>query len=382
MKKLIWCLLFVKLVFSFTIPSANADEGISNGPALAPITIIAYLDFNCPACAKAAQTLDDVIKSYPDEIRLIVKPYASIVTSEGLLFHEAVMAAGEQNQSWEMYHRLILQKGEANQAVLLTEADALKLKIPQFKKALEERRFRGKVVNEVQEAKGFGVTSAPTFFINGKKLVGARSLGHFKRIIDEELGLVKPAPPLLPPPTQPEWVAPDEIHTEGSPSLGPINAPVVIVEFSDFQCPFCARVVPTLHELVKAYPTQVRLVFKNFPLDFHADSPLAHDAALSAGEQGRFWEMHDLIFSRQQTIKRDHLISFAKELGLDMERFIKDLDSGQYKARVEGEIQEGRSLGISGTPTFFVNGQRLVGARPKADFIRLIEAELISAKTK
>ncbi|MBI3359216.1 MAG: thioredoxin domain-containing protein, partial [Nitrospirae bacterium] len=129
----------------------------------------------------------------------------------------------------------------------------------------------------MSEAKGYGVTTAPTFFINGRKLVGERSVADFKQIIDEELGLTQPAqiPPSLPGvPSQ--SALPVSIDTKDAPSFGPQEAPIVIVEFSDFQCPFCARTVPTLQDLKKRYPTQVRLAYKHLPLDFHADSKLAH----------------------------------------------------------------------------------------------------------
>ena len=230
------------------------------------------------------------------------------------------------------------------------------------------------------EAKGFGVTAAPTFFINGRKLVGARSVSDFQRIIDEELGLTKTVqvPQLQPSvPSRPPVV---EIDIGDAPVKGPQDAPIVIVEFSDFQCPFCARALPTVENVLQRYPNQVRWVFKHFPLDFHADAPLAHAAALAAREQGKFWEMHDLIFLRQRAMKRNHLIQYARELRLDVDQFIADMDSGKYRAQIDQDIVEGRRLGVNGTPTFFVNGQRLVGARPMSDFVTLIENQLRSAR--
>jgi protein-disulfide isomerase len=166
------------------------------------------------------------------------------------------------------------------------------------------------------------------------------------------------------------------INTDGAPVRGSPDAPVTIVEYSDFQCPYCARSVTDLKEVLNRYPTQVRWVFKHFPLPFHQDAPLAHKASLAAGEQGKFWEMHDLIFARQTAIKRNNLIQYAKDLGLDEKRFIKDLDNGKYQAQIDREVQEGTRLGVTGTPAFFVNGQLLVGARPVEELAGLIDREL------
>src|SRR5262249_34097406 len=147
-------------------------------------------------------------------------------------------------------------------------------------------------------------------------------------------------------------------------------------EFSDLQCPFCAKVTPVLQELIKQRPGQVRWVFKNYPLDFHADSPLAHSAALAAGRQGKFWEMHDLIFSSQFNLKRDNLLAEARSLKLDMARFTADLDSPEIKHQLEADEREGQGLSISGTPAFFINGKFFSGAMSLQQFQAIINNEL------
>lgn len=233
-----------------------------------------------------------------------------------------------------------------------------------------------------EEAQGFGVMTAPTFFINGQKLVGARSVNDFRQKVDIALGIAQPVdirPPSFPEQHQPSPASIVEVNTDGAPSHGPNDAQVVIVEFSDFQCPFCARATSTIQDLIKRYPKQVQWVFKHFPLDFHPDARLAHAAAMAAGEQGKFWEMHDLIFLRQTAIKREHLIKYAEELRLDIDQFKKALDSGEYQKQIDQDIAEGKRLGISGTPTFFVNGKQIVGARPIGDFISIIESELAAS---
>ncbi len=166
------------------------------------------------------------------------------------------------------------------------------------------------------------------------------------------------------------------IDIRDSPAVGPDNAPVTIVEFSDFQCPYSARAALRLKSLLQLYPDRVRWVFKHFPLRIHPDAPLAHEAALAAYEQGKFWEMHDLIFSNEHRLQREHLMSYARRLGLDLQAFANDLDSGRLQARILRDTIQGHSLRVDTTPTYFINGKRVVGAQTVSRFRRVIEREL------
>jgi protein-disulfide isomerase len=171
-----------------------------------------------------------------------------------------------------------------------------------------------------------------------------------------------------------------QIKTAGSPYKGPASAPITIAEFSDFQCPFCARATTTLKEIEDVYGDRVRIVWKHNPLPFHKDSPLAHAASLAAEKQGKFWEYHDKLFTHQKALKRENLEAYARELGLDMEKFRKDLtDTGDLK-KIEADKAEARSLQATGTPAFFINGHYLRGARPFEDFAKVINAELARLK--
>jgi protein-disulfide isomerase len=147
----------------------------------------------------------------------------------------------------------------------------------------------------------------------------------------------------------------------GAPSVGPANAPITLVEFSDFQCPYCAVAAPELHRVMRAFPQQIRLVFKQFPLDIHPLAPLAAAAAVAADKQGKFWDMHDAMFARRHSLDRDGLLATAKDLGLDMEKFTADLDSDKVKAVIAQDMREGDQVAIQGTPTLFINGQRYNG---------------------
>jgi len=166
---------------------------------------------------------------------------------------------------------------------------------------------------------------------------------------------------------------------DDDPSIGSPDAPVTIIEFSDFQCPFCARFsLDTLPQLKENYISKgkVRMVFRDFPLGFHAQALPAAEAAECADEQGKFWEMHDKIFQNQGSLGTSSYKQWAKDLGLDSAKFDACLDSGKYANEVNKDLQDGQSAGVSGTPTFFINGKEVVGAQPFSVFQQVIDAEL------
>jgi protein-disulfide isomerase len=161
------------------------------------------------------------------------------------------------------------------------------------------------------------------------------------------------------------------------PSKGPKDAPVTLVEFSDFQCPYCARVNPTLKRLEETYGDKVRLVFRNYPLPIHPQAPKAAEAAACARDQDKFWEMHDRLFDHQDKLQVPDLKAAAAELGLDTKAFDACLDSGRHEAAVKADQQEGESYGVSATPAFFINGRALTGAQPYENFARVIDDEIL-----
>lgn len=167
------------------------------------------------------------------------------------------------------------------------------------------------------------------------------------------------------------------VPTEGRPFRGRADAPVTIVEFSDFECPFCRAASPTLQQLSADYEDKVRLVYVQFPLaDLHPHALKAAEASLCAMEQGKFWEMHDAMFADQANLTVDDLKKHAAALSLDGDAFGACLDSGRQFARVREDVGEGVKAGVSGTPALFINGRMLVGAQPYREIQRIVEDEL------
>jgi protein-disulfide isomerase len=166
-----------------------------------------------------------------------------------------------------------------------------------------------------------------------------------------------------------------DVEAKG-PARGPANAPVTIVEFSDFQCPYCGREYPVIERLMKEYDGKVRLVFRHYPLDFHPFAQKAAEAGACAQEQGKFWELHDKMFTNQTKLAVDDLKGYAKSLGMDAAKFDKCLDSGEKKQQVDEDLKAGSAAGVNGTPAFFINGVFVNGAQPYDQMKQTVDREL------
>ena len=175
------------------------------------------------------------------------------------------------------------------------------------------------------------------------------------------IDLPAPEPPVLP------------VSTDDDPSVGPANAPVTIVEFSDFQCPYCKLSVPLIKEILAKYPGTVKVVYRDYPGPNHPHAPQAAEAAQCAGDQGKFWEYHDRLFDRQAPGIGWDFAALAKEIGLKDDVFATCLNTRRYREEVAKDLHDGFKLGVTSTPTFFINGRPLVGARPFAEFQTVID---------
>jgi protein-disulfide isomerase len=178
----------------------------------------------------------------------------------------------------------------------------------------------------------------------------------------------RPAPKLLDDPVP--------IPTLGSPVMGPAKARITLLEFSDFQCPYCSKAVAQINATLKAYPNDVRLIFKQYPLDSHPEAAISAAAALAAHQQGKFWPMHNVMFANRPKLSRQSILAWAKEIGLDMKRFTADLDSDAIRKTVLRDHSDGDKAGVEGTPTVFLNGQKYNGDLAPDAIKPVIDGEL------
>ena len=290
--------------------------------------------------------------------------------------------AGQLSKLEEQIYNLKRQKLDAliNDKLLEKEAAKRKLTVP----ALLDAEITSKVglVTEQEIEKFYQEKKAQIkgelaqvreqmrAFLQNQKLAAKReefltSLRSQAKIVDN-----------LKPPT----AARVEVSVDGAPFRGPANSPVTIVEFSDFECPFCKRAHPTLMQLLEKYAGKVKLVYRDFPLEsIHPQARRAAEAARCANDQGKFWDYYDTLFTESPKLAPDDLKRYAAQAGIDLKKFDDCLSSGVHKTALQKDIDEGTRLGVSGTPAFFINGRPLTGAQPLEAFARIIDDELARA---
>lgn len=258
----------------------------------------------------------------------------------------------------------------------LLDAEAKRLKLS--RESLEQAEIDQKVtavspqeitsIYEANKARIGAMTEA-----DARKSI-AETLGERRREMRrqaymKELGTRHATSVMLPPPRA-------RIEIGDAPVRGPANAPVTIIEFTDYQCPYCARAATTLQQVMAKYPTQVKLVLRDFPLSNHPEAPAAAEAAHCAGDQGKYWQMHDAIFANPRDLTAPTLLKHAVAAGVDEKKYSSCVASKKYTARWQKDLAAGEEFGVTGTPAFFVNGRFIGGALPLEAFVQLIEEEL------
>jgi protein-disulfide isomerase len=373
-------------------PPAEGSDVRSKGSEDAPVTIVEYSDFQCPFCSRFfEQTHGTLIKEYVDtgKVRLQFRdfPLANLHPNA----QSAAVAsrcAAEQGVYWEMHDKLFGSQAEWSgladpKETFAGYAAALGIDPAAFATCLTSGKFDQAIQDDMAAGQAAGVGGTPSFVINGELFVGAQPIDAFRQAIDTVLagGTLAAAQPTPVPAGPPQ---PVDIPLGDAPVKGDPNAPMTIVEYSDFQCPFCARFASdTLGTLIDEYVAtgKAKLVYKDFPLEqIHPQAAKAAEASRCVRELGgdeAYWAMHDRLFAGQQewsgnTAAADIFARYAGEVGVDAAKVKACVDSGQYTQAVQADLQEGLQLGVQGTPTFFLDGQVFVGAQPIDNFRQAI----------
>jgi protein-disulfide isomerase len=385
------------------VASKNAFQiPIGKSPVLgksdAPVTLVMFSDFECPYCKGVEPTVRSLREKYGDKLRVVFKllplPFHPHAEPASELALEARAQKGEQG-FWDAHDRIFASQPKLDEADLEKIATDMGLDVAKTKAAIKEKKHAKDISADTELGEDMHCNGTPHFFINGRRLVGAHPIENFVKVIDEELqkftdqkgkvsaanwyeSIMKTAQG----PDEPEKKTPPAVPA-GSPFKGGKNAKVVIQEFSDFQCPYCSRAEPVLDEVMKNYGDKVKIVWRDRPLEMHAEAPLAAEAAREAlqqkGPEG-FWKMHDALYKNQEKLKREDLEGYAKEIGLDVGKFKTALDSHAHKAAVDADSKVATEMSIDGTPAFFINGYFFSGADSYRMFKRLIDRALAEAK--
>src|SRR3569623_994173 len=376
-------------------------EGTPRGAATAKINIVAFSDFQSPFCSRVVPTMEKIMKDYNGQVRLWFRHNPLPFHQDAPLAAEASLAADAQGKFWEMHDKLFANQANIKRPDLEKYAQELGLDMTKFKAFLDANSGKARIDADMALAQKIGVQGTPNFFINGRLVRGVLPFEVFKKVVDVELTTADtmsaagtpadkvygklmagartapaPAPAAAPGKGPGAGAEVYKVAVGDAPTRGGKEPKVTIVEFSDFQCPFCGRVEPTLTQLEKDYQSNISIECKHNPLPFHQHAEPAAEAAMAADAQGKFWPMHDKLFENNTALDRPSLDKYAQDLGLNMSKFKADLDSGKYKSTIQETTKEGTTVGVNGTPAEFISGRKISGAYPFDTFKKIADEEL------
>lgn len=388
------------------VPVTEADPAWGNPFAL--VTMVVWGDYECPFCYKLLMnTMRQLQQQYgPRNLRIVWKnnplPFHSNARAAAIAA-DTVYRLGGADAFWKFHSILFDNQRMLGNAPYASWAEDCGVNSREFEIAFLQERFAANIDEDMAFAKRVGISGTPSSFINGKPLAGAQPIEKFQAIIDEQLlagAALKsqgvpakhiyaqladenfknrpqnPPPSSTPPPdTTTVWRVP----IDGSPIRGKSTALVTLVMFADFQCPFCRRVTPTVAALEAKYGDRLRLVFKQNPLPMHIRAEPAAQLAIEASVQkgdAAFWKAFQALFDQDGRLEDQDLSDLAKTLGLDPRRVEKAIATHAHKDRIEKDQDLADDLQAAGTPHFFINGRRLVGAQPAEKFETIIDEEI------
>ncbi len=386
------------------------------GPDDALVTIIEFSDFQCPYCARAAPPLEEAVDGYDGDARLIFKHYPLPGHGKALPAAYVAWAGHQQGKFWEVHDRLFDAKADIGGVP--EWAKELGLDAAKFGADMESEAAREQIDDDHLAGGRVGIGGTPSFVVNGHMYSGVKTVGEWEEIIDAELEIAKAIeddgtpraevyaklmesaaetrggggggvggtpsdrPAQKRRPGEPDPAKHYQIPIgEGRPQIGPDDALVTIVEFADFHCPYCGKVAKTVQKVQADHGDEVRVVFRQRPLNIHRKARAAAKAALAAHRQGKFWEMHDVLFERHAG-ELDEFEVEAEKLGLDVAKFAEDFADPSLEAQIAEDEALATKFGSRGTPAFFINGRFISGAQPYSAFDALVNEEIEKAKAR
>lgn len=391
------------------VPVTPADP--TWGDALAPVTIVMFSDFECPFCSRVESTLDVLRNKYgPTNLRIVWKDFPLPFHKNAPAAHRAaelVFELGGAEAFWSFHRNAFADRKSLNDASYNRWAGEAGVDVTTFKRRFDAGDGQTQVDADHALGERLGVRGTPAFFVNGKFLTGAQPEGKFAAAIDEQLvrahqliasgtrrsdvynvlsaqNFEAPTVGTKPPPAKPAIRDTTTVFrvpvTPFDPQLGPADALVTVVEFADFQCPFCARANATLKQVRSHYGDKVRIVWKDNPLPFHKKAlpaaKFAREAFLQKGHAG-FWQAHALFFEDTRAFSEADFPRFAALIGMDLAALGRN--GAQHATFIDGSQQLSSQLGAAGTPSFFINGRSLRGAQPFEKFREIIDQEVTHA---
>lgn len=347
---------------------ALASQIAAASPPPRDVEIVLFSDFQCPFCAQLAGSIRAFQTTPIDGVTITVrfKHFPLAMHPAAPLAHQAALAAAEQHKFWEMHDLLFANRQHAQRDDLLAYAERLGLDLNRFRQDLDSDRIKHAVDADKAEGVRRHIDGTPTFYVDGREYVGARSLAQLKQIVE---GGQRRARALA------------EI-SDNALSRGPADATVTVELFADLQSPLSRPAMTVLNVVTARYPSAVRLQFRNFPLAFHPHAALAHEAAMIAARGSHFWEFAAALLDHQDSVRAQDLIALAGRVGLDETAFAAALGDHRYAPRVDADVEDAARRGIRGSPVIVVNGTRIDGVPSLQTLTEHIDAALTAPQAK
>jgi protein-disulfide isomerase len=368
------------------------------------VTIVVFSDYQCPYCDRLDETLGALQFQYGNEMRIVWRQMPLPMHQHARLAAKAALAAHAQGAYAPMHEWLFDNARNLSPELIEGQAASLGLDLTRFRADIASDWLEGRVRADEDLAKHVHVTGTPGFFINGRKFSGATPAETLTPIIDEELQIARdlvaagsserevwarflavanpdPPAPSKPAPTRTGSSGPDTskryfVDTKGVAKRGAKKPKVEVLMCGDLDCPFSGKSVATLAQLEIDNKGKLAVLFRHFPLDgLHPNARAAHRAAIAADRQGEFWAMWELLFANRQARSQADLEGFATQLGLDLDRFRKDLADPDVDKQIDADIAACQAMDVRATPTFFLNGRALQGAQTIEKFQAIIDEE-------
>lgn len=386
-------------------PTIPVEGAPMLGPRGAPVTVVVFSDFQCPYCNRGRHVIADLVTAHPAQVRVVWRNLPLPRHPQAPAAAEAALEAFAQGGDalfWRYHDLLFGHQEHLARADLERYATLAGMDVARLREALDGGVHRAALDADRALAERLGVDGTPAFFVNGTLVSGAQPIEVFEQLtaaIADRAGAAPPPSfyadmvraPLPTPDRNGARAAWADVHAlpipADAPSLGPAGAPLVMQVFSDFQCPYCARVEPTIAALREHFGDRLRVVWRDYPLPGHPYAMPAAEAAREVraqrGDEG-FWAFHDALFEHQRDdegLSPAALERYAVGLGVDARRLRAALADHRHEAAVRADMEAITATGVRfGTPAFFINGHFMSGARPLADFVARMQPLVDAAR--
>jgi protein-disulfide isomerase len=360
MKRFFWFLAAALAVYGAEPQAASGDAP----PESVRVTV--YSDFQCPFCRQFSRPYRQLMTEGVEGLRteFEFKNFPLSFHPNAQLAAQAVLAAKEQGKFWEMHDLLFANQLALKRENLLQYAEQLGLDMNRFRKDLDSDRLRQTIDRDKADGTKAKVEATPTIFVNGKQYTGSRSFEELKKLVAGDYLRRRALSEV-----------PDRVLSKGA-----ADAKVTLEFFADLESPVSRPAVAVLEEVLRRYPDSVRIQFRNFPLVFHRQAELAHEAAMIGARDGHFWDFATYLLDHQDSLREQELIAYAGRLGIDQSQFADAMRQHRYAARVDADLIQGQERGLRGSPVIFVNDKRIDGVPGLQKITEYVEAELAASK--